>query len=133
MLAWIAAMLTRFQPRIAGLVRVLAKRDMLAVLLVVAAILGLPRSFASLVRPELIWGVLFAATTLLLAHHVPAIFGPVFLYDSIRLARRGRYAILRCTYTVILFGVLFALGQRLGYGRTLVRQSDLSGFAEAFF
>jgi ABC-type transport system involved in multi-copper enzyme maturation permease subunit len=138
--SWIAAMLTRdamhagrSHPRIPGLVSVLGKRDLLAVLLVAAALLGLPKSCAGLVRPEIVWGVVLAATTLLLAHHVRAIFGPVFLYDSIRLARRGRYAILRCAYTFILFIVLFALGQRLGYGRTLVRQRDLSGFAEAFF
>src|SRR5262249_13820689 len=37
------------------------------------------------------------------------LFGPVFFYDAVRAARRGRYVLLRAVYLLVLLVILFLL------------------------
>ena len=67
----------------------------------------------------------------------PKLFGPVLFYDLIRLARRGRYALLRCLYALFLLLMLYSVysSHRMaivaGGGR--LRASDMASLAESFF
>ncbi len=67
----------------------------------------------------------------------PRLFGPVLFYDLIRLARRGRYALLRCLYALFLLLMLYSVysSHRMaivaGGGR--LRASDMASLAESFF
>src|SRR5262245_12653054 len=52
---------------------------------------------------------LTVAAAVLLRRGWLKLFGPVLFYDLVRLARRGRYALLRCLYAVLLFLMLLSV------------------------
>src|SRR6516165_4368090 len=54
-----------------------------------------------------LWGLLVVAAAALLRRGWLKLLGPVFFYDLIRTARRGRYVLLRCGYAGLLAFVLF--------------------------
>jgi ABC-type transport system involved in multi-copper enzyme maturation permease subunit len=68
--------------------------------------------------------------------------GPMFFYDLMRLARRGRSTLLRCTYALLLLGCLYliymnrfpieAAFQNLFRLRPKMRLEDLAEFAGTF-
>src|SRR5687767_5130981 len=41
--------------------------------------------------------------------HSRPVFGPILFYDLIRLARRGRYFLVRCCYALLLFLILYVV------------------------
>jgi ABC-type transport system involved in multi-copper enzyme maturation permease subunit len=70
------------------------------------------------------------------------LFGPVLFYDLIRVARRGRYILLRCLYAILLLLLMYAVYDRhftsaasqSPVGTTLqIQQNMLAAFAEKFF
>lgn len=71
-----------------------------------------------------------------------SVVGPLFFYDLVRLARRGRSTLLRCVYALALFGNLFIAYHNRFPGHDLlsapftpqntVRPADLSLLAEEF-
>jgi ABC-type transport system involved in multi-copper enzyme maturation permease subunit len=95
------------------------------------------------------WAVLAAVVVVLLWHRRVILFGPVFFYDVIRLARRGRYAVLRSLYGLGILGVLLYMGLRAGQASVEVvafqaglgqaavtfvnNQQALARFSESFF
>ena len=50
----------------------------------------------------LAWLVPVAVLAVLAWRKLPALLGPVFVYDALRMARRGRYVVLRCAYALVL-------------------------------
>ncbi len=87
-----------------------ATRDSLALLFLTTAFVFTWFDYAPLpfVSPRVGAGVLAAAILLLLWQRRAILFGPVFFYDVIRLARRGRYAVLRTLYALsILLALLY--------------------------
>jgi ABC-type transport system involved in multi-copper enzyme maturation permease subunit len=69
-----------------------------------AALVWFSDSLPVLVQAAL-WAVYVAAAVLL--ERWLLLFGPVFFYDMVRSARRGRYILLRCAYACLLLLVLF--------------------------
>jgi len=63
------------------------------------------------------------------------LFGPVLFYEIVRIARRSRYAFLRCAYALILFAVLFSVYRNYDtpQWRGTNRAQSLAEFADAFF
>jgi ABC-type transport system involved in multi-copper enzyme maturation permease subunit len=65
------------------------------------------------------------------------LFGPVLFYDLIRLARRGRYALLRCLYALFLLLMLYSVysshSMAIVAGGGRLRASDMASLAESFF
>lgn len=51
------------------------------------------------------------------------LLGPVLLFDLIRTARRGRYVLLRCIYSLVLLGVLWSVYSQFSAGFTGQRPS----------
>ncbi len=69
-------------------------------------------------------GVLTAfALGFLLTRVWRGLIGPVLLYDLIRTARRGRYVLLRCIYSLVLLGVLWSVYSQFSAGFTGQRPS----------
>jgi ABC-type transport system involved in multi-copper enzyme maturation permease subunit len=62
----------------------------------------------------LLWGLLLAALAVLLRRGWLKLFGPVLFYDLVRLARRGRYPLLRCLYALFLLLMLCSVYQAHG-------------------
>jgi ABC-type transport system involved in multi-copper enzyme maturation permease subunit len=68
------------------------------------------------------------------------LFGPVFFYDMIRVARRGRYVVLRCLYALLLLLLMYVVYEkhfstyaiRIAGDRELTQQL-MAEFAEKFF
>ncbi|MBY0524191.1 MAG: ABC transporter permease subunit [Gemmataceae bacterium] len=64
------------------------------------------------------------------------LFGPVLGYDMVRIARRGRYVLLRFLYALVLLGALTSLyvywSWNLPQGQRLSSQ-EITRFAESFF
>jgi ABC-type transport system involved in multi-copper enzyme maturation permease subunit len=61
------------------------------------------------------------------------IFGPVLLYDLIRMARRGRYFLMRSLYAAVLLGMLYVTFEsNIGVSRTSVHPNELGIFAARF-
>src|SRR5260370_32849425 len=56
-----------------------------------------------------LWAVLAIAAALLLRRGWLKMFGPVLFYDMLVTARRGRYSLIRCGYSMILLLVLFSV------------------------
>jgi ABC-type transport system involved in multi-copper enzyme maturation permease subunit len=92
----------------------------------------LPRS-----QQVVLWGLLVAGVIVVLRRGWLKLFGPVLFYDLIRLARRGRYALLRCLYALFLLLMLSSVYSShrtailSGGGR--LRASDMASLAESFF
>jgi ABC-type transport system involved in multi-copper enzyme maturation permease subunit len=63
-----------------------------------------------------VWGVVGLGALWLLRPLWRPLFGPVLLYDLIRSARQGRYAVLRCLYAAALLVMLFLLYARWANG-----------------
>ncbi len=55
-----------------------------------------------------VWAALLIAAVILQACGVVKLFGPVLFYDMVRLARRGRYMVLRMLYGGIILFVMFS-------------------------
>src|SRR5436305_8548191 len=64
-----------------------------------------------------------------------SLFGPVFVHDLVRSARRGRFVLVRFLYASLLAAVLFYLfwTWSRGFERGPVPAETLSGFVEEFF
>jgi ABC-type transport system involved in multi-copper enzyme maturation permease subunit len=64
-------------------------------------------------------------------------FGPVLFYDLVRLARRSRYAVMRCLYALFLFLMLMSVyPSHLEQGREwegTIQARRMAAFAESFF
>src|ERR1700692_1790952 len=92
----------------------------------------LPRS-----QQVVLWALLVAGLIVVLRRGWLKLFGPVLFYDLIRLARRDRYALLRCLYALFLLLMLSPVysGHKSailsGGGR--LRASDMASLAESFF
>jgi ABC-type transport system involved in multi-copper enzyme maturation permease subunit len=54
-----------------------------------------------------LWTVLAVAAAVLLRRGWLKLFGPVLFYDMLCTARRGRYSLIRCAYSLFLLAVLF--------------------------
>jgi ABC-type transport system involved in multi-copper enzyme maturation permease subunit len=93
---------------------------------------------------QFLGGSLLLVCLVVLLRRGLALLGPVFFYDALRTARRGRHRLLRCLYAGLLLVVL-----ALVYARWFVRdpsaglmalfeggrvdRNDLARFAESFF
>jgi ABC-type transport system involved in multi-copper enzyme maturation permease subunit len=81
--------------------------------------------------------LLVAGVVIVLRRGWLKLFGPVLFYDLIRLARRGRYALIRCLYALFLFLMLSSVYSnhkttiQSGGGR--LRASDMASLADSFF
>jgi ABC-type transport system involved in multi-copper enzyme maturation permease subunit len=96
--------------------------------------------FSSRLPPSqqvVLWALLVAGVIVVLRRGWLKLFGPVLFYDLIRLARRGRYALLRCLYALFLLLMLSSVYSShkaaifSGGGR--LRPSDMASLAESFF
>jgi ABC-type transport system involved in multi-copper enzyme maturation permease subunit len=76
-------------------------------LLGAAVVLVLLGPHLRLSQQVVLWGLLVVAAAALLRRGWLKLLGPVFFYDLIRTARRGRYVLLRCGYAGLLAFVLF--------------------------
>jgi ABC-type transport system involved in multi-copper enzyme maturation permease subunit len=82
-----------------------------------------------------VWGLLGTTGAVLLRRAWLKLFGPVLFYDLVRLARRSRYALMRCLYAVFLFCMLL-LVHALHVDQHIARSVDareMAAFAESFF
>jgi ABC-type transport system involved in multi-copper enzyme maturation permease subunit len=66
-----------------------------------------PRLPLALIAP--LWGLLLGGLALLLRHRFRQLFGPVFVYDLVRTARRGQQIGHRCLYAGLLLLLLLVL------------------------
>jgi ABC-type transport system involved in multi-copper enzyme maturation permease subunit len=82
-----------------------------------------------------VWGVLGITGALLLRRGWLKLFGPVLFYELIRLARRSRYALMRCLYAVFLFCILLLVYPHGAdrYVSHSVGARGMAAFAESFF
>jgi ABC-type transport system involved in multi-copper enzyme maturation permease subunit len=80
--------------------------------IIVAVLLGfLVLGLASCILPLWLFctlaGLFIATTAVLVRSGWLKLFGPVLFYDMLTTARRGRYSIIRCLYSLVLLLVLF--------------------------
>jgi ABC-type transport system involved in multi-copper enzyme maturation permease subunit len=83
--------------------------DRMTVLLVVvglAATAWYSRNF-TLLQQVIAWGLVLSVLAVLSRRGWLKLFGPVLLYDLMRISRRSRYFLLRGVYACILFGLLY--------------------------
>jgi ABC-type transport system involved in multi-copper enzyme maturation permease subunit len=92
----------------------------------------LPRS-----QQVVLWTLLVAGVIVVLRRGWLKLFGPVLFYDLIRLARRGRYALLRSLYAIFLLLMLSSVYSShkaaISGGGGRLRASDMASLAESFF
>jgi ABC-type transport system involved in multi-copper enzyme maturation permease subunit len=90
----------------------------------------------------LVFAEVGVVTWLGLRHGPGDLIGPLFFYDLIRLARRGRSTLLRCVYALLLLGALCLVyvevfpGHDLlggGFSGPQLRPSEMARFARRFF
>jgi ABC-type transport system involved in multi-copper enzyme maturation permease subunit len=95
----------------------------------------------------LVWALLLLLGAFVLRKSWPQFFGPVFLFELLRLGRRPRQFLLRCGYVIVLFLLLFLVyaswfGSRARtadefffdiFFNTQARHSEVARFAETFF
>jgi ABC-type transport system involved in multi-copper enzyme maturation permease subunit len=86
--------------------------------------------------------LLLGSVVFLLRPLLPPLFGPIFVYDLVGTARRGRYVVVRCLYIAALLVMLFLLyAQWFGKSGGLfelftaerINRNDVSAFNDSFF
>jgi ABC-type transport system involved in multi-copper enzyme maturation permease subunit len=113
-------------------------RDGLVFALVFLAAIWLYADGGRLARSSqvILWLALALAAAVLLRSGWLKLFGPVLFYDLIRIARRGRYALLRCLYAVFLLLMLLAI-YRIAYANRPesgpMDAKQLASLGEVFF
>jgi ABC-type transport system involved in multi-copper enzyme maturation permease subunit len=83
-----------------------------------------------------LWGLLLVGLVIVLRRGWVKLFGPVLFYDLIRLARRGRYAFLRCVYALLLLLMLSSVYTSHETRRAYsvgTRASEMASLGESFF
>jgi ABC-type transport system involved in multi-copper enzyme maturation permease subunit len=81
-----------------------------------------------------LWGLLLIALAVVLRRGWLKLLGPVLFYDLVLIARRSRYALLRCLYALFLLLMLY--GSYQSYRRPLLSSVDprmLAQMSESFF
>lgn len=118
-------MIRTWQERLAGLALALA-----------AGCVGWFGRNLPLSRQVLLWGMLLIALAVLLRRGWLKLFGPVLFYDLIRVARRGRYVLLRTLYAGFLFLLLcqvYATWMPQLWQAPAMQARMMAQFAESFF
>jgi ABC-type transport system involved in multi-copper enzyme maturation permease subunit len=119
----------------------LLERLSAAVLLAAVFLLGWYRHRFALAWQVPLWALLLSGVAVLLRRSLQRNFGPVFLYDLVRTARRGQQLGHRSLYAVLLLGLLFAVywswfpdsGQNSLLHEQAIRPADKARFAGSFF
>jgi ABC-type transport system involved in multi-copper enzyme maturation permease subunit len=119
----------------------LLERLSAALLLAAVFFLGWYRHRVALPWQVPLWALLLAGLAVLLRRSLQRNFGPVFLYDLVRTARRGQQLGHRSLYAVLLLGLLFAVylswfpdfSQDSLLHEHAIRPADKARFAGSFF
>jgi ABC-type transport system involved in multi-copper enzyme maturation permease subunit len=119
----------------------LLERLSAALLLAAVFFLGWYRNRVVLAWQVPLWALLLGGLAVLLRRSLQRTFGPVFMYDLVRTARRGQQLGHRSLYAVLLLGLLFAVywswfpdsSQDSLLHEHAIRTADKARFAGSFF